>query len=558
MAAPKDIRQSLERKRAALRREISSWEPTWKELARYLAPYLGYFEGDQRNEGNRRDDEIIDGSALRAISVFVSGLQSGLTSPARPWFRLTTTDQQLGKSKRVRSWLDDVQRIMFDIFSESNFYDELLRAYAELAVFGTASILISEDYDTVIRCRAYTAGEYAIGLNAERRVDTFYTLSRLSPRQMVGRFGIDAVSEAVREAYENDRGDDTYREVHFLIDPNDGKIPFLGMEDRPWRGIHWETTAEPGKLLEVAGFHEFPVPAPRWNATGRDVYGRGPGWDAIGDTKMLQKMQRDKLMALDKLVNPPMTGPSTLRRTGVNLLPGGMNYSDAMTTGDGLRPVYQLNPDLQAIEYSIEKTQQAIRSTFYNDLFLMLANSPRPQMTAREVAERFEEKLLMLGPILERTEGDLLSPTIERVFGIMERVGILPPPPEEVEGAPIQVEYISILAQAQRMVGTSAIEQFTSFVGTLAGVKPEVLDNYNADAAAAQYGEMLGIPADLMYDDEVVAEIRETRAKQQQQQQMAAMMQQGAQGVKTLSEADTGENNALGALLGGMGGGGAQ
>ena len=146
MAAPKDIRQSLERKRAALRREINSWEPTWKGLARYLAPYLVYFEGDQRNEGTRRDDEIIDGSALRAISVFVSGLQSGLTSPARPWFRLTTTDQQLGKSKRVRSWLDSVQRIMFDIFSESNFYDELLRAYAELAVFGTAAILISEDY----------------------------------------------------------------------------------------------------------------------------------------------------------------------------------------------------------------------------------------------------------------------------------------------------------------------------------------------------------------------------------------------------------------------------
>ena len=84
------------------------------------------------------------------------------------------------------------------------------------------------------------------------------------------------------------------------------------------------------------------------------------------------------------------------------------------------------------------------------------------------------------------------------------------------------------------------------------------LDNYNADAAAAQYGEMLGIPADLMYDDEVVAEIRQARAKQQQQEEMAAMMQRGAQGVKTLSEADTGENNALGALLGGIGGGGGQ
>lgn len=557
MAAPKDVRTSLERKRAALRREVSTWEPTWKGLARCLAPYLGYFEGDMPNEGNRRDDDIIDGTALRAINVFTSGLQSGLTSPARPWFRLTTTDPELGKSKRVRSWLDDVQRIMMEIFSESNFYDELLRVYAELAVFGTGAMLISEDYETVIRCRAYTAGEYCLGLNAERRVDTFYMLARLTPRQMVGRFGIDMVSDAVRDAYENGHADDTYREVHFLIEPNDGEIPFFASDERPWRGIHWESSGEPDRLLEVAGYNEFPVPAPRWNATGRDVYGRGPGWDAVGDVKMLQKMQKDKLMALDKLVNPPMTGPSTMKRTGVNLLPGGMNYADAMNQGDGLRPVYQLNPDLQSIEYSIEKTQQAIRATFFNDLFLMLANSPRPQMTAREVAERFEEKLLMLGPVLERTEGDLLSPTIDRVFGIMDRVGILPPPPEEVEGAPIQVEYISILAQAQRMVGTSAIEQFAAFVGNLAGAKPEVLDNVNFDAAAATYGEMLGVPADLMHDEEVVAQIREGRAQQQAQMQQAAMMQQAAQGVKTLSEADTGENNALGALLSGIGGGGA-
>ena len=216
MAAPNDVRTSLERKRAALRREVSTWEPTWKGLARCLAPYLGYFEGDLPNEGNRRDDDIIDGTALRAINVFTSGLQSGLTSPARPWFRLTTTDPELGKSKRVRSWLDDVQRIMMEIFSESNFYDELLRVYAELAVFGTGAMLISEDYETVIRCRAYTAGEYCLGLNAERRVDTFYMLARLTPRQMVGRFGIDMVSDAVRDAYENGHADDTYREVHFL------------------------------------------------------------------------------------------------------------------------------------------------------------------------------------------------------------------------------------------------------------------------------------------------------------------------------------------------------
>ena len=545
------MRSELERRRLVLLREREAWEPVWKELARQMAPYLGYFDGDQANDGRRRDDAIIDGTPLRAAHVFVSGLQSGLTSPARQWFRLALADPDLSKYTPVRAWLDDVQMRMTDVFAKSNFYNELLRVYNELSVFGTAAVQMNEDYRSVIRCRAFTAGEYALGLDSELRVDTLYRKIRMTPRQMAGAFGEKNMSQSARDALERG-GREVLFDVHHLIEPNDGDIPGV-LDDFPFRAVYWEN-AEDDKLLRVAGYHEFPAPAPRWNATGRDIYGRGPGWDALGDCRMLQKMQEDKLKALDKFVDPPMQAPNAARRTGVNLLPGGINYHDEMTPNSGVRPVYQIQPDLQALEFSVEKTQEAIRQTFFNDLFLMIAATGRPQMTAREVAERYEEKLLMLGPLLERTEGDLLSPAIGRTFSIMERVGLIPPPPPEAEGMDLNVEYVSLLAQAQKMVGTAGIEQFVAFAGGVAGGSPEALDTVNADEAVRIYADMLGVPATLVRSEEDVASIREQRRKQMEAQQQAQMGMQAAQGAKTLSETNTEGNNALSALLSGLGG----
>ncbi len=70
--------------------------------------------------------------------------------------------------------------------------------------------------------------------------------------------------------------------------------------------------------------------------------------------------------------------------------------------------------------------------------------------TATEVAERRDEKLVMLGPVLERLHDDLLEPLIGRVFQIMARVGQIPPPPSPMlDGMRLQPEYVSPMAALQ-------------------------------------------------------------------------------------------------------------
>ena len=189
----------------------------------------------------------------------------------------------------------------------------------------------------------------------------------------------------------------------------------------------------------------------------------------------------------------------------------------------------------------------------YNDLFMMLIQSDRRQITATEVAEKHDEKLSQLGPALTRLQEELLDKMIDRAFAVASRAGLIPPAPEEIQGMPLRIEYVSVLAQAQKMSGITAIEQLSGFVGNMAGVNPQILDKFDMDEAVDQYAEMIGVPPNLVVPDEAVAQIRQRRAQAQAAQEQQAQMQGMAQGAKTLSETDvSGENNALSMLLGGM------
>jgi hypothetical protein len=203
----------------------------------------------------------------------------------------------------------------------------------------------------------------------------------------------------------------------------------------------------------------------------------------------------------------------------------------------------------------IREHEARIKTAFFADLWLSLTQGDAGQMTAREVVERHEEKMLQLGPVMERLTDELLDPLIDRAFGILLRNGDLPPPPEELLGMELRVEYLSILAQAQKLVGTSAVERLASFVGNLAGVRPEVLDKVDFDEMVDAYGGMLGVPPQLIRPDEDVAELRQARAQAQAQAEQAQAMAASVQGAKVLSETDTGGDNALTRMLANMGGG---
>ncbi|SMF64640.1 Bacteriophage head to tail connecting protein [Tistlia consotensis] len=558
------LRQHVESRLEALRQERSSWMPHWSELSEHLLPRRGRFlggEGGARpNQGGKRNGRIVNGTATIALRTLQSGLSAGVTSPARPWFKLATPDPELAEWQPVKLWLERVETLMQAVFDRSNLYPVLQAQYEELGCFGTAVLAVFEDRDDVIRVRGFTAGEYMIAQDHKGRVETFYREYAMTVAQLVEQFGLEAVSGTVRGLW--DRGGyDQWVEVVHAIEPN-RPLDGVALEaDKPWRSLYFEKGqtggGAAGKALAERGFEEFPLMAPRWHLMSGDIYGRSPAMDALGDVKQLQNEERRKAEAIEKLVRPPMIAPTSLQKRAASILPGSITYVDVQQGQAGFRPAYQFDPQIQPLMLDIEKLESRINRAFYADLFLMMVESDRRQITATEVAERHEEKLLALGPVLERLHKDLLRPLIDRSFAILARAELLPPAPPELQGGELEVAFVSLLAQAQKAVDSGSIERFAGFVGRLAQANPEALDKLDFDQAVELYGARLSVPPSLIRGAEAVAALRAGRARQQQLAQAGQAVElagRAAEGVKALGETPTGGETLLSGLLQAAGG----
>mgnify|MGYP003585681479 CR=1 FL=1 len=528
-----------------LKSERASWWAHWQELSTYLLPRNGRFFVQNRDKGWRMHNNIYDNTGTRALRVLGAGMMAGATSPARPWFRLNTPDPGLNAYHPVKVWLDDITKLMQQVFQRSNTYRTLHQMYEELGCFGTAATIIAPDYDNVIHHYPLTCGEYAIATDYKGNVCTIYREFERPVSEIVKEFGYKNCSTTVRNMYDRGSLDQWVRLIHAVEPRADRDITKKDNKNMPWKSIYFEVGGRPDEYLRESGFTSFPGLAPRWAIAGGDIYGHSPAMEALGDVKQLQHEQLRKAQGIDFQSNPPLQVPTSLKNREVDRLPGGITYYDPASPQSGVKNMFEVNLDLQHLLMDIQDVRERVRGAFYADLFLMLANATDTRMTATEVAERHEEKLLMLGPVLERLHNELLSPLIERTFEQMMAARIVPPPPPEVNGIELNVEFVSMLAQAQRAVGANSVDRFVANLGAVAQFKPDVLDKFDSDKWAESYSDMLGVDPNLIVADKDVALIRQQRAQAQAQQMQSEQMAQQSQTVKNLSQAPTGGETAL-------------
>lgn len=551
----------------------SSWRGHWSEITDYMLPRRGrYMMESQSTKGRKRSSKIVDNTAGQALRTLSAGMMAGMTSPARPWFRLQPADADLMRMSGVKDWLGMAEREVRAILARSNFYNSAATMYTELGAFGTGAMYRMTHPKDVVSFRMFTAGEYCVAEDEYGRVDTLAREFTMTVAQVVEQFVIDRgtgkedwskVSMAVKNLWNRKAYDEQIDIIH-MIQPRRDEDRDLTKRDgknKAWMDVYIEKGADGDAVLAESGYDRFPAYCPRWDVLGGDVYGVSPAMEQLGDIKQLQHEQRRKAQAIDKMVSPPMVASLSLKGKPATTLPSGITYVDPLQGGAGFQPAYTVQPRIQEMLMDIQEVQGRIQRGFYADLFAMMINSDRRQMTATEVAERHEEKLTLLGPVLQRLNTEFLDPLITDVFNMAFAAGRLPPPPAELQGVDVDVKYVSLLAQAQEAVAASAIERTFSFAGNLVAVFPTITDNIDADIAFRAYGETLGISPDIIRDDDQVKEMRaERQAAQQQQAQMeqtmasAQIAQTGAQAAKVLSQADTSRPNALTALLQGGGG----
>jgi len=557
----KGKKSALYRRFVKLENDRSSFRSHWMEISDYIAPRRGrYLIEGQNSRGRKRTTKIIDSTGTQALRVMAAGLMAGMTSPARPWHRRKVRDDLMDNGD-VRRWLAQVEMVERAILHKSNFYNSIYTVYTEVGAFGTAPLYRQPSFDDVIRFRPLTAGEYVIAENDQGVVDTLGRHFTMSVGQIVQKFVHDpmtgkmdwsGVSKTTKRLWDQSNYDELVEVLHFIEprlmgDRDTSKKDALNM---PFKSCYFELASESDELLMESGYRKFPAYVPRWDVLSGDVYGRCPGMDTLGDIKQLQHQQKRKAQAIDKMVNPPMVAPTSLKGKPSTVLPGQTTYVDPMQGGQGFVPAYQVQPRISELQVDIAEVQNRIQRGFYADLFAMMINSDRRQMTATEVVERHEEKLVLLGPVLQRINVELLDPLLDDVFEYALEAGLLPEPPEALAGEELEVEYISLLAQAQQAAAASSLERVMGFAGNMVAVFPDIVDGIDSDEALRQYSEILGTSPDVIISEEELQAKRQARAEEQQQMQAMEQASQLAQGAKVLSETDTQNPNALTDLLG--------
>ena len=542
----KDSIDYFERRKGSMKLENTSFVAHWKQLGEFIQPRRGRFFTSDRNKGNRRFSSIINSKASQAKRSSQAGIFAGTMSPARPWFKLGVPDPDLMKRPAVKQWLSTVEELMRDIFNAGNLYAMAPTLLGELLIFGTGAMSHVDDFQDVARFYTHTVGGYMVAQNDRFVVDTICREFEYTTQQMVGKFGLKNVSIAVKRAWDSGNYDTWHKVTHF-VEPNPNFDPTSKRSAaKRFRSVYYDTgDVRKDKFLELKGFHEFPTYVPRWDVTGEDIYGTdSPAMTALGDIRGLQVKEKRKAQGIEKQINPPLHGPSSLRNANVSGMAGGLTiYEDQ--GGQGLKAVYEVKPDISGMIADIEKTERIIDEAFFVDLFLAISRMEGIQPKNEfELSQRNAERLLQLGPVLERIHGELLDKLIDRMFAQMVRAGILPIAPPELQGSPIKITYISTLAQAQKAVATTGIERVFGFAGSIAQLVPSVLDNLDADEAMNRYADIIGVPPSIIRDPVKVVAIRKARAAAEANAlavttaaESAKAVKDGAQGVKALTEA---------------------
>ena len=553
-----------------------SWWSHWVRLAEFFKPRRMHLwvTPNRFGRGHAINDSIIDGSPAIAVNICASGMWAGMTNPARVWFKIEPRDEKIKLDSDGQLWVNEVATAVLGVMEKSNFYTIMAQAFEDLAIFGTAPMIIYEDEKDVIRLYLPCAGEYLLKVGARFSNDTLAREFLLNVLQIVEMFSFEMCPPEIQDAFRQGgaRLTEEFVICH-MIDPNyavlsraqGGKKISILPGAFAFREIYWLRGKMTPQPLSLRGFNEAPFFTLLWSRQGNDAYGRSAGMDALGDNKQLQRSTMRKGEFIEKLVRPSMVADVSMKNEPSSIMPGMTTYVNTQDGKKGFFPAFEVNPAaLAPLVQDIEKVSQRIDKALFVDVFMAITNmegvEPRNEL---ELTKRDLERLQRLGPVINLVE-NALSDAILRIMLILERQKTLRPMPKSVEalGGKMKLTFESINRLAQRAAESAAMKDTFVTLGELSSAAkaasvPDPIRTFNLDKAAKRYATSNNFPVDCIFTDQEVQEHDQARHQVLAGQHAAQTAMAGVQAAKTLSETQVPGGTALGALMGGGQGGGA-
>jgi hypothetical protein len=504
---------------------------TFQVIEKYVVPYRGEFFKPMTSmlEVEWRRRKIYDSTAPVACDLLASQIHSNLTSPSIRWFELKFRSDQLNDMQGAKEWLESVQSQIWQTLLESDFNMEIAETYLDLCAYGTA-ILFEEELDEdewkgitftaiPVKDAYFEYGSDDNLLRIYRRLQ--YTQLQLKDKfpeynfdDLIGNNDVDEKHDVIFCVYKRDD-----------VEADDGKP--RKPEKRPY-GYQY-VLHQSAETLEEGGYFDMPAFVSRWKKVSGSQWGHSPAFVCLSDVLQLNEVVAQTSEARAKAIDPPMITTERGIISDLDLNPGGLTMVTDMSE---IAPLPLLSRFDQA-DAEIQRLQDSIRAVFFIDK-LELKDSPA--MTATEVMVRYERMQRQFAPTLGRLQADLLDPLIEITYRTLGRAGQLPPPPEGLEAADLDIEYTGPIPRAQKNEQAQNISLWVNEVAGLSQLVPEFVDIIDTDAVARELGFDRGVPAKLMRNEKEVAEIRQQRAQAQEQAQQMAMLEQAGSAMKGIGE----------------------
>lgn len=515
-----------------------NFESYWQTLHDYF-----YIESADVNktysQGNELDaNNLWDATTLESADVFASGFMNYLTPPTSKWSRLRHRDPALASNKAVSVFFEDVMSEAMYALNRSNFYDQMFPSYKSSGVYGTSTLFEEEDIEDDIRFHNMPLKQVVVVEDARGRICKYYLEFEYTADQAATRWGQEKLSTALKEEITQGKGNSKkHKFLLFIAERYRREIQKSDKRNLPieasWIDVEGRT------IIEESGYNEFPAFCHRFDKRPFIPWGFSPAMKALPFARLLNAIAKTNLRAMMKHTDPPIAVPHNAFLAPFNMNPRAINTykKDAMQDGKDIFAFGNFGDPgigLNAVEYYSGK----VKTLMYTDVFLAFSNITK-DMNNPEIMERINEKMTMLGPAVGRYLDEVISPIIQRTIGILWRRGRLPEaPPEILMNPSYEIDFVGVLAQAQRRAELNTLVTGLTMVGNVAQFAPEVLDRIDPDRVTDEVWSITGAPMKVLRDDDEVRQIREGRAEQATQQQQMATVHAGSEIAKNVGAAE--------------------
>ena len=494
------------------------------EIAERMLPDdKSLFEGRGANDtqGDKRNQEIFDSTAVNALNRFAAIVDSLLTPRNAFWHQLKTNNRTLSQNKQVSDYFEIVNEILFEerYAPSANFTAQNQLQYISLGAYGTGSLFIDDLYGAPgIRYKNIHLSGLYLQQNHQGIVDRVCRSFHLTCREAYSQFG-ESLPETLKAKMKGSSHDQNkkYQFLHWVM-PREDYDPFRkDTKGMPFASFY--ISIEGSKILREGGYTSFPFATSRYRQATNEAYGRAIGMDVLPSVKTLNEQKKTLLkqghLATDPVILSHDDGIVDLYDgTPGSMIPGGVSKDGRLLVQ--AMPVGRIDIGKDAM---LEE-KSLINDSFLVTLFQILVETP--QMTATEVLERTREKGILLAPTIGRQQSEYLGPMIEREIDILSRQQRLPPMPRillEAKGE-YKIIYDSPLTRSQKAEWAAGAMRTVEQLLNVANVMqdPSLLDYINWDIAAPALADINGTPSTWLNDQETVDMKRQARAKAMQEQ----------------------------------------